>query len=359
MPVAQDLVVQAALILGDDSPSVVAIREELGKRFSVEAKIERLTQGLNASLDADLLLNSSETQPSAKSFVDQLRNIDPLEPAVASGTERYVDALVFQTMIAASGREFDRADQLIAEAKQFGIKTESVNRAEQEVIRAKTLAAQDAQQLADAQKVAQEAAAAAAAEAAAREQAELLETQAQQTSETEAPADDGDVAAEDTVLDGAADVQTAEQGDAQEGGQETVQDVEEAETGVEGEAVAPAALALNAEALQSAISPQTEVSDAGSTTNQPQVVPLSALEFKRYVQPRLVPTSATRRQEDGFIDIEFSVNQDGTTTDIEVMDTTTMTQRSITRAVNAVERWRFEPIPQPVRSGVRLRYQDE
>ncbi len=389
LPVAQDLVVQAALILGDDSPSVVAIREDLGQRFSVEAKIERLTQGLNASLNADLLLNSSENQPSAQSFIDQLRSIDPLEPRVVDGSERYVSALVFQTMIAASAREFDLADRLIAEAKRLAIQTESVNRAEQEVIRAKTQAAQDAQQLADAQRAAQEAAAAAASEAAAREQEELAEVAqaSDESAQSLDQTDSQDASGSTQSADPETGEQTLEANEQVAGGDDAVTDgdaIADAESVTDADAIAdadavtdgdvvgdggspvvgeqavdvgaPAALALNAQALESAISPGPANQDS---SDQLQVVPLSALEFARYVQPRLVPSSATRRQEDGFIDIEFTVNQDGTTADIQVMDTTTMTTRSITRAVNALERWRFEPIPQPVRSGVRLRYQDD
>ncbi|MEM7281625.1 MAG: TonB family protein, partial [Pseudomonadota bacterium] len=356
LPVAQDLVVQAALILGDDSPSVVAVREDLANRFSVEAKLEKLMQGLNASLASDLLLEGDGTQESAKSFVDQLRTIDPLAPDVVQGSERYVSALVFQTMLSSSARDFDRADNLVAEAKRLGLQSDAVNRAEQEVIRAKTQAAQDAQELADAKRIAQEAAEAAAAEAAAAEAAALeQEVLAQQ--EADAAAAEGAIDGVDvtTGIDTTEGALTVDGGESDSGVGDNPQVLEaQATSDQQTGDLSGETLALDAQALQSAIEP---IDDAGEATDV-QLVPLSALQFKRYVQPRLVPTSATRRQQEGFIDVQFTVNQDGTTSDIQVTETT-MSRRSITRAVNAVERWRFEAIPQPVRSGVRLRYEED
>ena len=88
-----------------------------------------------------------------------------------------------------------------------------------------------------------------------------------------------------------------------------------------------------------------------------RVVQLSDLEFKRYFPPRF--DNSVGREDNGFADIEFTVTAEGRTADIIVLDSTTMRDRGVRRAESAVQKWRFVPISEPARTGVRLRYQSQ
>ncbi len=94
----------------------------------------------------------------------------------------------------------------------------------------------------------------------------------------------------------------------------------------------------------------------------PREVTLSALSFRRYVEP------ANRRQSRepdpaGWVELRFTVDVDGRTRDIQVLDSSPPGHYEES-ALAAVRRWRFEPLVergQPVesRTAVRLRFEPE
>jgi len=88
-------------------------------------------------------------------------------------------------------------------------------------------------------------------------------------------------------------------------------------------------------------------------------VQLSELEFVTFVEPS-APRGIGQRTVDGWVDIEFRVGTDGATRNIDVIGSS-VSPRFEAAAVNAVERWRFEPYlndgePVAVYSAVRLRF---
>ncbi len=85
-------------------------------------------------------------------------------------------------------------------------------------------------------------------------------------------------------------------------------------------------------------------------------LPLSALEFSRYVEPEF---PELRGKDSGWIDVSFSVDERGRTADVEVTDSS-LPRRFNRAALNAVKKWRFEPYSRSgaavtVDSAVRLR----
>ena len=71
-------------------------------------------------------------------------------------------------------------------------------------------------------------------------------------------------------------------------------------------------------------------------------VAVSALDFRKYVNPRY-PRRACNDGVDGWVDVEFTVNHEGETEEIQVLDASVPGQFE-NAAVNAVKRWRFEPV---------------
>ena len=91
-------------------------------------------------------------------------------------------------------------------------------------------------------------------------------------------------------------------------------------------------------------------------------VPVSELQFKRYVEPRY-PRQAFNRGITGWVDLEFTVSRDGRAKNIKIGNSDPVNQFE-DAAIDAVKRWEFEPeivAGQPVekRAKVRVRFQVE
>jgi protein TonB len=101
-------------------------------------------------------------------------------------------------------------------------------------------------------------------------------------------------------------------------------------------------------------------SDGGSTeTAADEVLAISLFTRTNYVPP-VYPRSAQRRNLSGAVELEFTVNANGTVTNIEVLSSKpgdTFNQA----AMDAVKKWRFEPViengrPVEKRTAVRLSF---
>jgi protein TonB len=111
---------------------------------------------------------------------------------------------------------------------------------------------------------------------------------------------------------------------------------------------------------------QASAAEQGATGQQSEPdfdpneqVPLAELEFVRFVEPEY-PARALNRRYDGAVVVEFRVNTEGKTRDIEIVESE-LPSRFNSPSVAAVKKWRFEPYlregqPVEVSSRVRLRY---
>ena len=103
-------------------------------------------------------------------------------------------------------------------------------------------------------------------------------------------------------------------------------------------------------------------SSGSNTQANPQFdnpVGISSLTRTRYVAPRY-PRAAERRNLSGWVDIVFTVAQDGTTKDIEIRNSEPG-QTFVNAATKAVEKWEFMPIFEngiviEKRAGVRMMF---
>ncbi len=74
------------------------------------------------------------------------------------------------------------------------------------------------------------------------------------------------------------------------------------------------------------------------------MVSISSLDRVKYVAPKY-PRVAHRRNVSGWVDVAFTVDIDGTVTDVQVRDSNPG-DTFVNSAINAVEGWRFEPVIQ-------------
>ncbi len=90
---------------------------------------------------------------------------------------------------------------------------------------------------------------------------------------------------------------------------------------------------------------------AADPAQQPQAVPppmsaapvsVSSLQRTKYVAPKY-PRTAQRRSLSGWVDVAFTVDIDGTVTDVTVRDSNPG-ETFVNAAVTAVEGWEFEPV---------------
>ncbi len=98
-------------------------------------------------------------------------------------------------------------------------------------------------------------------------------------------------------------------------------------------------------AAQTAMAAATRAGAGADTANASrpnEVVAISALKRINYVAPRY-PRSAQRRNVTGYVDLVFTVNADGTVGEVEVTESKPGTTFD-SAAVEAVEKWRFEPV---------------
>jgi len=97
------------------------------------------------------------------------------------------------------------------------------------------------------------------------------------------------------------------------------------------------------------------VSQKESTMDEP--VPVADLEFEKYVAPTF-PIRAKKAQLTGFVELQFNVNTDGSTSDFEIIDS----EPSVTfvrSARNAVKQWQFRKRDDVIKAQVTMRFEWE
>jgi len=284
---------------------------------SVTAEIESLSQELAAArndqqLDEVLALAGQRlaedrllapANDNARYYYELALNIDAGNAAASQGLLTVAGKLVLLARAAIDAGNFDEARAMLDDAGAVNPEGSEVLQAQQALADAMAARAdreEAAAALAAAEQVAREQTAAAAAAVAAAEQAK--------TASAESTAD---VAAENSGGD-----RQADQG---------------------------------APRLAAATAPTAE-------SPAPSAVSISALNRIKYVAPSY-PRAAQRRNQSGFVDVEFTVDTDGAVVDIDVR-ASEPGDTFVDSAVEAVEQWEFEPVIEngvPARKRVAVR----
>ena len=269
--------------------------------------IRKYAVAANASMDAGDLLTPAENN--ARFYISKMLAVDPEAAELGETRRRFADLMMLEVMLAITEEDFTAAESLIAETKAVGVGDDVTLRYEKSLQKARD------------DKQARESESLAAIFASAAPAAILTGT------------DDMHLHVDDLFPDAASeeaaifDTSTAVQ-ESPDGPGET----------------AHARRDMPAEPPDEAL---------------PEILPLSAFEFTRHVQPKF-PRLAADRSQSGWVDLKFLVNAEGRTENIEVMDSEPR-GRFEKAATRAISKWRFKPMivdgePVAKTSIVRLRF---
>ena len=288
----------AATAPGAATPAVVAPPPPAVSETVAAMGADQLREAASAALREQRLYAPAGNN--AMEYYLALRDKAPNDPAVASALTDLMPYALIATEQSIGREDFTEAQRLYALMEKTDAKAPALPRLKQTIA---------AQQQAVAQRAEQEVA---RTEQEAERQAEL-ETQrreAQQREQQQAAA------------------QLAQQ------------------QAAEREAAQRAAAARETEQRQAAAQPAATQPAASQPAAPPPRPAASDLNPISTPQPRY-PAAAARRQQSGEVQIEFTVGTDGSVTDARVVRSNP--PRVFDReALNAVERWRFQPIGAPV-----------
>ena len=348
----------AALLAGSDSPDIRALSEELAAARS-EQRIDEVLAMANDRLAQNQLITPSNNN--ARYYYELALGNDPDNAAARQGLTIVASKLAIQSLGAIEAGQLTNAEDLIRNARSLDPESAEVAAATVALQNAHDAIANQEQQTVAAQAEAEQLA------ATEEERQRRAATAAAVAAAAVAVGSDGSAGGSSIDTSSAPAEQSSEVAEA--GSQETAtanadkaesESVSETETGVRGEAdttVDPVATDSDQSAIPvetattlaaaAAVTPDAASSSgsADAATNEPPEVlqvPVSSLTRINYVAPRY-PRSAQRRNVTGSVDIAFLVAPNGTVADIEVLNSTpgkTFDQA----AVDAVAKWRFEPV---------------
>jgi TonB family protein len=368
---AQTQITAAQALIIPDRSEINVVEDELKAAMGTQ-RVDDIIAQANARLE-DGKLTSPSNDNARYYFELALRN-NPGNTAASQGLVVVASRLVLQAREQIDQGNFDNAEALLSDARRLdpssgdlaastAALSDARDRRQQEIRAAADKAAADraaaeraAQERAVAERAAAEQAAAeqAAAERRAAEDQAAAELAIASQQASEPPVQQ----AAEPVSQGVTEQATAEPVAAEAVAPEPVADepvvedpvADDVDAGV-GIAVAGAGIAVEttAESLQGAdVATQQQAAPAPSAMNSSPVA-VSSLRRTRYVAPKY-PRAAQRRGLSGWVDVLFTVDIDGTVTDIAIRDSNPG-KVFVNSATSAVEDWEFEPV---IENGVAI-----
>ena len=359
-----------ALIIPDRS-EINVVEDELKAALGTH-RVDDVIAQANARLEEGKLIAPSNDN--ARYYFELALRNNPGNAAARQGLGVVASRLVLQAREQIDQGNFDNAEALLSDARRLDPSNGDLaastaalsgarDRRQQEIRAAADKAAADR---AAAERTAQERAAAeqvaaekAAAEQVAAEKAAAEQVAAEKAAAEQAAADDQSAAEQAITVQQASEqpaVQQPEelpsQGVTEQTTTEPVAEEQAANNvgaGVDiAVAAASATVGAAAEPVQASVSTQQQTAPAPSAINS-SPVSVSSLRRTRYVAPKY-PRAAQRRALSGWVDVLFTVDIDGTVTDVEIRDSDPG-DTFVNSATNAVEDWEFEPV---IENGVAI-----
>ena len=372
---AQTQITAAQALIIPDRSEINVVEDELKAALGTQ-RVDDVIAQANARLEDGKL--TSPSNDNARYFFELALSKNPGNTAASQGLVVVASRLVLQAREQIDQGNFDNAEALLSDARRLDPSSGDLaastvalsgarDRRQQEIRTAADKAAADR---AAAESAAQERVAAerAAAEQAAAEQAaaerRAVEDQAaagqaianQQASEPPVqqvaePVSQG--VTEQATAEPVAEEPVAQEPVAEElVAEEPVTDEPVADDVDAGVVIAVAgagdAVETTAESLQADVATQQQAAPAPSGIKS-SPVSVSSLRRTRYVAPKY-PRAAQRRGLSGWVDVLFTVDIDGTVTDVTIRDSNPG-DTFVNSATNAVEDWEFEPV---IENGVAI-----
>jgi len=335
-----------------DAPEIDAVEGELSSALS-DQRVGDVLEQANARLQEGLLIAPSNDN--ARYYFELALSNDPGNTAAQQGLAVIAGKLVLQARAQIDAQNFDEADALLADARHLDPSSSE--------LATSTAALQTARERLEQERAAaeQKAADELAAKQAAAEKRAADELAAQQLAAEKRAADERAAAEQRAADERAAKEREIAEQQAAAAAAEPVSEEAAAETAAEPE---PELQAIEATESTDAdtLNDDSTIADADDATNdvlttQPadQVstamapVPVSSLQRTKYVAPKY-PRGAQRRRVTGWVDVVFTVDTDGSVTDISVR-VSEPGDTFAASATRAVEAWKFEPV---VENGVAV-----
>jgi protein TonB len=279
------------------------------------SRAEQLAALADAALADGRLLDPPEDN--AFEYVRALDELAPGAPGTDRRTTRLIDLMLIEAMVSISEQAFADADRWIAGTRELGATEKSLRRFETELQKARD-----------------------AVEARKKESLGAIFASATPAAILASPEIDYDAEDPSAPPRPAVETRTDETG----------------QTALVGGSFA---LAMTPGALPMIETPAVAERPA-KPAEQRQDIALSALEFKRFVEPE-IPRRASVRNTTGWVELRFRISTSGRTEAIEVIDSAP-DDRFDELALDAVSKWRFEPVyvdgvPTEKFSSVRLRFE--
>ena len=298
----------ARALNSNGAAEIQLVAEELSNSLSAQ-RVDDVLEKANRRLDEGKLIAPSNDN--ARYYFELALSNDPGNTAAHQGLGIVASKLVLQARAAVDTGNFDAADNLLADARRL-------DPASSELASTTT-----------------------ALRAARDQQVQQQRAQEQRAAAAKAAADKAAKAAADKAA--AAERAVA---DAQASVAESIADETVDETVVdEPHATAPLAddpPAAENQGPQVAIDAAPPRAAASSNIINTTPVAVSSLTRTKYVGPKY-PRAAERRGLSGWVDVVFTVDIDGTVTDVSVRESNPGIT-FVNSAVNAVEDWEFEPV---------------
>ena len=315
-----------ALGVADDG-EIDAVEQELSSARS-ERRVDDVLALASERLGEGAL--TSPANDNARYYYQLALSNDPGNAAAQTGLTIVASKIVLQARAEIDGGRFSTAEALLTEARQLDPQSAELAASTKALAEARQRVEQDRLR---AERERRAAAERREAEKRAEEERQAAAREAEQQRATEAAAAAAAAAAATAT---AADATPADAGTA------------DAAEPVAEEAAAPPP----AEAAQEAAAEPVPAS-------QQTPVAASTLKRTKYVAPRY-PRSAERRNISGWVDVVFTVNVDGSVTDVEVIGSEPG-ETFVDSATKAVQKWEFEPVVEDgrvveKRAGVRMMF---
>ena len=323
----------ARSLVVSDASEIDAVADELAAALSGQ-RVDDVLEKANARLEEGSLIAPSNDN--ARYYYELALSNDPGNAAARQGLAVIASKLVLQARTQIDARNFDDADALLADARHLDpssseliTSTAALQTARDQLAQQRAAAAQQAADKRAADKR--------AADKLAADKLAADELAAEQAAAEQLAANERELAEQQAAAANA----------------EAIQEATVAKTDAQPETEVLAA--PNAEPVGADASAADESSSVDTDTvaavapqqSRPVVkedapVAVSSLQRIKYVAPKY-PRAAQRRDISGWVDVVFTVDIDGSVTNISIRDSNPG-DTFVASATNAVEDWKFEPI---------------
>jgi TonB family protein len=307
-----------------DTTEIEAVEQELSAALANE-RVDEVLARANQRLDQGRLIAPSNDN--ARYYFELALSNDPGNTAASQGLVVVASKLVLQAREQIDQGNFDEAEALLTDARRLDSSSSDLAASTAALTEARQRRAQEIQDARDR----------AAAERAAAERAAAEQAAAERDAAEKAAAEQA--AAEQLAAEQAAQPQAEAQapaGEPQAVEEPVAQQAMVQQPPAEQPAIEQPAAASAGEAVEEAAPTPT------ASTLQSSPVSISSLNRTKYVAPRY-PRTAQRRGVSGWVDVIFTVDIDGSVTDVSVRDSNPG-DTFVNAAINAVEKWEFEPV---------------